>query len=495
MQEYWLGIDAGTTAIKAAVYRSDGTRVSLGETPSEVQLSEQGRAEQDMETVWQGVCQAIRAALADIDPGLIRSVGIAAQGDGLWALDRDKKPVGNAILWNDTRAADNVSQLYDKGQARAISHACNTAIWPGTSGTIYQWLRQAEPQRAEAIDRVMYCADWVGFRLTGEIATDFSNASIPFLDFESGGYDLDALQVLDCARLARMLNAPRHAESRLGAITAQASAATGLPEGLPVSVGTMDLSAMIIGMGMEQPGETMMILGTTAVVTILTEKVAPSDQPVGATAHHANGRLLTRILAPTTGAAAFDWFCALHPKTLGGGSAAEIAGRLNALVEQVPPGANGVTFLPYLNGERAPFVAPRARGSFFGLSSSSSKADMGRAVMEGAAFSLRHCFEKENGRPDAPVRLTGGGARNRMWCQIIADVMQVPVLVSEASDHGLWGAACLGAAAAGRGEACTLARRSEDVLRHDPDPATAPAYDAAFARYVALSDCCQALWN
>ncbi|MDB6177275.1 FGGY family carbohydrate kinase [Paracoccus sp. Z330] len=495
MQDYWLGIDAGTTAIKAAVYRSDGTRVALGEVPSEVHLGDHGRAEQDMETVWLGVCQAVCAAIADIDASRIASVGIAAQGDGLWALGRDKTPVGRAILWNDTRAAENVKQLYDSNHARAISHACNTAIWPGTSGAIYQWLRQEEPDRADAIDRVFYCADWVGFRLTGELATDFSNASIPFLDFESGGYDLDALQVLGSAPLARMLNAPRRAESRLGAVSADASAETGLPEGLPVSVGTMDLSAMIVGMGMERPGETMMILGTTAVVTILTEKVEKTDHPVGATAHHANGRLLTRILAPTTGAAAFDWFCGLHPKTLGGGSAAEIAARLNALVEKVPPGANGVTFLPYLNGERAPFVAPRARGSFFGLSSSSTKADMGRAVMEGAAFSLRHCFEMENGRPDQAVRLTGGGARNRMWCQIIADVMQVPVLVSEASDHGLWGAACLGAAAAGKGDACTLAQRAEEVLRHDPDPQTASAYDAAFARYVALSDACQALWK
>ncbi|SEU10083.1 FGGY-family carbohydrate kinase [Paracoccus homiensis] len=495
MQQYWLGIDAGTTAIKAAVYRSDGTRVSFGETASEVLLGEQGRAEQSMETVWQGVCRAVREAVADIDVTQIRSIGLAAQGDGFWALDRRGEPVGNAILWNDTRAAQGVARLYDSGQARAIGHACHTAIWPGTAGTIFQWLQQAEPDRAAAVDRVFYCADWVGYCLTGQIATDYSNASIPFLDLESRNYDLEALQVLGSARLARMLNSPRKATDRLGSVSRKASESTGLPEGLPVSVGTMDLSAMLVGMGMENPDETMMILGTTAVVTTLTDRVERKDQPVGATAYHANGEILTRILAPTTGAAAFDWFCGLHPKTLGGGSAAEIAARLNALVEKVPPGANGLTFLPYLNGERAPFVAPSARGSFFGLSSSSTKADMGRAVMEGAAFSLRHCVEMEGGRPQGAVRLTGGGARNRLWCQIIADVMQAPMLVSEASDHGLWGAACLGAAAAGEGDACKLARREEKLLCHDPDPAVADAYDAAFARYLALSEACLALWN
>lgn len=495
MQDLWLGIDAGTTAIKAGVYDATGTRLAFGEAPSEVSVGPGGRSEQDMQAVWAGVCRAVRAALEGIDPARIASVGIAAQGDGLWALDANRQPVGPAILWNDTRASGAVAALYDSGRASAVSRACNTAIWPGTAGTIHQWLLAHEPDRATRIDRVLYCADWVGFRLTGELATDFSDASIPFLDFATRDYDPQALEALDSAALADKLSPPRPADSRLGVVTAEAAQATGLPEGVPVSVGTMDLSAMIVGMGMDRAGETMMILGTTAVVNILTESVEPTDLPVGATAFHANGRLLTRILAPTTGAAAFDWFCALHPQTLGGETPAEIAGKLNALARDVPPGANGVTFLPYLNGERAPFVAPRACGSFFGLSAGSTKADMGRAVMEGAAFSLRHCFEEEGGRPDKPVRLTGGGARNALWCQIIADVMQVPILVAEASDHGLWGAACLGAAAAGQGDACQLARRDEATLRYDPDPATAAAYDAAFARYRTVSDACRALWT
>ncbi len=493
---YWLGIDAGTTAIKAGLYSADGVQVALGEAPSKVDVRTGGKSEQDMDGVWSSVCSAIRKAIDGIDPSQIESVGLCAQGDGLWALNNEKRPIGPAILWNDTRASTGISNLYETGRAKAISHACNTSIWPGTSGAIYQWLRQNAPATADQITHVTYCAGWVGLCLTGELATDFSDASIPFLDLTSKEYAPEALDALDARALQPTLSKPRSADSALGQITEEAAAATGLKAGTPVSVGTLDLSAMIVGMGMDQPGETMMILGTTAVVNILTETITPSDLPVGATAFHATAGLMTRILAPTTGAAAFDWFCALHPQTLGGETPSEIAQKLNALTQDVPPGANGVTFLPYLNGERAPFVAPEARGVFFGLSQSSTKADMGRAVMEGSAFSLRHCLIAEQGTlPDSPVRLTGGGARNALWCQIIADTMQTPIIVCTASDHGLWGAACLGASANGKGAACDLAKRTEDSLRYDPDPGLAAAYDTAFERYRHLSDSCRDIWK
>ncbi len=494
MKPLWLGIDVGTTAVKAAVYQSDGTQVSYGECPSEVITPKPGHSEQDMSQVWAGVCTAIGAALQTVDASQIESIGLAAQGDGLWVLNTQKEPVGPAILWNDTRASGVLSDLSDN-QLATIAHACHTSLWPGTMGPLFRWLQSHAPEQAQQVAHVMHCAGWVGYCLTGEMAVDYSDASIPFLDLNSRTYSDSALSALGAEGLKPALLLPKSAESQLGTLSAKAASATGLPAGLPVSVGTLDLSAMIVGMGMDQPGDTMMILGTTAVVNILTDQVSPSDRPVGASAYHANGSTLTRILAPTTGAAAFDWFCALHPQTLGGETPAEIAGKLNALAKDVPAGANGVTFLPHLNGERAPFVAPDATGAFFGLRSTSTKADMGRAVMEGAAFSLRDCYVSECGHlPKGTVQLTGGGAKNALWCQIIADVMQTPIQVSEASDHGLWGAACLGAAANGKGVASTLADRSATTIVFNPNTANATAYDAAFATYKTLSNAAQALW-
>lgn len=481
-----LGLDVGTTAVKAAAFRPDGTMVATAEAPSKVASTADGGHEQDMAQV-QATVYRVLADLVQYCPSVdFKALGVAAQGDGLWCVTQEGKPAGPAMLWNDTRAADDLDSLSDGAALHAIGRGCHTALWTGTSAMLWRWCRHHRPEIVAKTAYVVTCADWVGLCLTGKVSSDFSNASIPFLNYESRSYSDAQLNAVGCGDLSDRLVAPTRADSVLGTINAQTANATGLPEGLPVTVGTLDLSAMIVGMGMFEAGQTMMIMGTTAVVNILTDRVMPSDTPVGASVLHPISDLIVRVLAPTTGAAAFDWFAALHPQSLGGASAGEVASRMNEVVTDVPPGANGVTFLPYLNGERAPFVAPDIRAAFYGLSSTSTKGDMGRAVMEGAAFSLRHCFEEEGGLPIAPVHLTGGGAKNPVWCQIIADVVGQPVIVSDAPDHGLWGAAALGAAAVSGGNAAEFAgRRAEQPQTYAPKHHD--AYSAPYRCYATLS--------
>ncbi|WP_300064094.1 FGGY family carbohydrate kinase [uncultured Roseobacter sp.] len=482
MTALWVGLDVGTTAVKAAAYTPDGAQIAQAEAPNAVTQRAGGESEQDMAQVWQTVCAVLSDLAGKCAGAQFAALGVAAQGDGLWCVTKDGAPAGPAMLWNDTRTAEDLAALTERGATAAIGRGCHTSLWSGTSGMLWRWLRDQRPEVAARTAHAVTCADWIGLCLTGQIATDVSDASIPFLDFAARGYSEAQMAALDCADIAPRLVAPRRADETLGGLTPEAARATGLPEGVPVAVGTLDLSAMIVGMGMDQPGQTMMILGTTAVVNILTDRVTPCDAPVGASVLHPTSDVVIRVLAPTTGAAAFDWFAGLHPKSLGGASVGDVAARMNALVEAVPPGSNGVAFLPYLNGERAPFVAPDMRGAFHGLSATTTTADMGRAVMEGAALSLRHCFEAEGGLPTAPVQLTGGGARNPVWSQIIADVMGQPVLVSAASDHGLWGAAALGAAAAGHGEAVALAGRRTEA-QETYTPRDHDRYDPVFARY------------
>lgn len=482
----WLGLDVGTTAVKAAAYQPDGTRVALGEASAVVNSDAHGGHEQDMLETKATVLRVLHDLARQCDGASFEALGIAAQGDGLWCIAKDCMPAGPAMLWNDTRASADLEALNAAGKLGVIGWGCHTSLWTGTSAMLWRWRRQHRPEMAARTAHVGTCADWVGLCLTGQIASDYSNASIPFLDFETRAYSAAQLDALDCGDLEDRLAAPSRADTLLGGLTPEAADATGLPEGLPVSVGTLDLSAMIVGMGMDRAGQTMMIMGTTAVVNILTDKVTPSDTPVGASVLHPTSDVTIRVLAPTTGAAAFDWFAGLHPQSLGGASAGEIAARMNEVVRDVPPGANGVTFLPYLSGERAPFVAPDIRAAFHGLSVTSTKGDMGRAVMEGTAFSLRHCFEEEGGLPSAPVQLTGGGARNPVWCQIIADVVGHTVLVSDAPDHGLWGAAAIGAAAATKGDAASLAATRKEQL-DTYTPQNHEAYDMPYRRYATLS--------
>ena len=484
----WIGLDVGTTAIKAAAYRPDGRLVAMASCDSPVRRVANGGIEQDMNSVWRSAAGVLRELSARVDPAHITSLGICAQGDGLWPVRSDGEPAGPAMLWNDTRAAQDVIDLAQSGRTSIIARGCNTELWPGTSGVLWRWLIENSPETAERTDKVFTCADWIALKVTGIAATDYSNATIPFLDIASRQYGENQLAALDCQSLAAKLIAPSSAATQLGEISGEASAETGLPAGLPVSTATLDLSAMIVGMGMDRGGQAMMIIGTTAVVNILRDRVEARDRPMGASVLHPTSPAIIRVLAPTTGAAAFDWFASLHPGSLGGESAAEIASKINRLVVDVPPGSNGVTFLPYLNGERAPFVEPDIRASFNGLSAQTTKADLGRAVMEGTGFSLRHCVAEEGGLPDGAIQITGGGSKNPVWCQIIADIVGCPVQVSEASDQGLWGAACIGAAAAGEGSAIALSRREERLQTYDPDRANQEIYRDLFERYIVYSE-------
>lgn len=492
MTDLWLGIDIGTTAIKAAAYQSDGRIVGLAERATEVLRPKAGYAEQNMAGVWRIVCECLQELTEKCAGNSFLSLGVCGQGDGLWPITADGKPAHNAMLWNDTRASADVERLTETGAAASVGHGCHTSLWAGTSGPLWRWLRENAPQAAKQTAHIVTCADWVAFCLTGQLTTDRSNSSIPFLDFSSTSYG-EAVKALECEDITSRLKNPRRTTEKLGSITSEAAELTGLPEGLSVSVGTLDLGAMLIGMGMDQPGQAMMIMGTTAVVNILTDQVSPQASPVGASVLHPTSDTIIRVLAPTTGAVAFDWFTSLlSPKN------AEIDGRqtiseLTDLVKSVPAGANGVTFLPYLNGERAPFVMADLRATFHGMSSSTTKADLARAVMEGTALSLRHCCEEEGGLTNGPVQLTGGGSRNEIWAQIIADVVGQPVVTNSSFDQGLWGAACIGAAAAGLGDPMQLAQREEQSRTYEPDPQNAAIYNRIYRRYEVLSRGVQAL--
>ncbi|MEP2137882.1 MAG: FGGY-family carbohydrate kinase, partial [Erythrobacter sp.] len=171
----------------------------------------------------------------------------------------------------------------------------------------------------------------------------------------------------------------------------------------------------------------------------------------------------------------------------------DIAAKINAAAQDVPPGANGVLFLPFLTGERAPFVAPDAAASFHGMRASTTKADLACAVMEGTALSLLHCLKASGANAPKRVVLTGGGARNALWCQIVADILGVTILANAAEDHGLWGAAQYGAAAAGAMEPLSV-ERDEAFDEFDPNAETRATYTALYETYLKAVEASRAIW-
>jgi sugar (pentulose or hexulose) kinase len=202
-----------------------------------------------------------------------------------------------------------------------------------------------------------------------------------------------------------------------------------------------------------------------------------------------------RVIAPLSGTSAPDWFTSLHPLSLGGGDVAAVAERMADLVRPVPPGANGVMFLPFLVGERAPFVAPHATGSFNGLRASTSKAEMARAVMEGTAFSLKNCLRATAIDTPRQALLTGGGSRNVLWCDILANVLGTTVVVNDASDHGLWGAAMIAAAAIGKRSIDDQPPRLGTTRSHEPNPRAVDTYERLYAVYEKTIAASRPIWD
>ena len=271
------------------------------------------------------------------------------------------------------------------------------------------------------------------------------------------------------------------------------TADVGLPA-IPVAVGTLDLAAMMTGVGLNAPGDMCLILGTTAVLSYIMPPEPFTQPPVAATVHHPITDDWIRVFAPQSGASAFDWFAGLHPNSFGGDDAGEIAAKINEIAQDVPTGANGVIFQPFLTGERAPFVAPDAAASFLGMRASTTKADLARAVMEGTALSLRHCLHSENSPTPERVVLTGGGARNALWCQIVADIMGLTILANAGEDHGLWGAAMIGGATTGALDPMTVTR-DEAFATYSPDADAHATYNVLFETYLKTIDASRAIWT
>lgn len=493
--QLFLGIDVGTTAVKAAVFDRHGSVQAIASVDAQSSHPASNLSEQDMNDVWRNVRMAITEVTSVSDARTIASIGVCGQGDGLWTLDANLEPVRPAILWNDQRASRYVQQWTEDGTSDLISRHCRTAIWSGTSAAAYRWLADNEPETAKRIAHLCHAKDWINLNLTGSLATDFTDASIPFLDLESAVFSEEVFRLAGVEALNGKMPQPRRPDTKLGTLDPGIASGLGLQGDLPVAVGAIDLAAMHVGLGLNSVGDTLLVLGTTAVVNTVTQPQPFKQPPVGATILHPLPDRWIRVLAPQSGASAFDWFADLHPDGFGGETAGDIAAKINNAARSVPPGSDGVLFLPYLTGERAPFVAPQASGAFLGLRSGTSRASMARAVMEGTAFSLRHCLDETGIGAPREIAITGGGARNDLWCSILASVLGTAVVATEESDHGLWGAALLGAGAAGLLDPYGVHRRQTSRHRHETNSQWTKHYDVAYRRYRSAIDIHAPFWN
>ncbi len=426
-----VGIDVGTTAVKGVAIDETGSVLRVAESGYPFDTPRPGWVEQDPEDWWRAtetVLAHLRTAAGPPD-----GIGLSGQMHGLVALDGGDRVLRPAILWNDQRTAAQCQQIEDAiGLQRLVGLTGNRAL-PGFTAPKLLWLRANEPDVWARVATVMLPKDYVRLRLCGTHATDVSDASgTLLLDVARRRWSrevLDALE-LDPGWLPEVLESPAISGTRA--------------DGTPVAAGAGDQAAGALGVGVSQPGPLSVVLGTSGVVFAACDRYLAD--PLGRLhafcharpqAWHVMGVMLSAagslgwardVLAPGT---PFD--------------------DLMEGADRWPAGVEGLTFLPYLAGERTPHADPDARGAFTGLSLRHDRAALVRAVLEGVAFGLRDSLDLigELGIPATVGRVSGGGARSELWLRIVASVLELPLEQVAVQEGAAFGAALLGGVAAG----------------------------------------------
>jgi xylulokinase len=463
-----LGLDVGTTGVKALRLSPQGEVLARAEEPYPLSTPQPGFAEQDPEDWW----RAAESALGRIGADDVAGLGLSGQMHGLVALGEDDRVLRPAILWNDQRTGEECAEIEARlGLSELVRLTGNRAL-PGFTAPKLLWLRRHEPDVFERIAHVLLPKDYLRLRLTGEHATDVTDASGTLLfDAAARRWSDAVLGALDipAAWLPAALESP--------AVSGETE------DGTAVSGGAGDQAAGALGVGVDRPGPLSVVLGTSGVVfAALPAYNADPEGRVHAFCHavpdgwHAMGVMLSA-------AGSLAWLrAAVAPD--------ESFETLDREAERWAPGVEGLLFAPYLAGERTPHVDPAARAAFVGLELRHDRGALVRAVLEGVAFGLRDSLEllRSLGVEPQAARVSGGGARSDHWLEIVASVLGIPLERTAAEEGAAFVAALLGGVAAGVyrdvHEAVSAAVRVTRTI--EPRPDWVEVYAEAYDRFRSL---------
>ncbi len=442
----FLGIDASTTATKALLMNPEGEVLGVASSEYTYATPQPMWTEQHPGLWWQATVEAIRRVFSEsrVNPSDVKGVGLTGQMHGLVLLDGAGEVLRPAILWNDQRTGAECDEIRAYlGKEQLIQITGNDALTGFTAPKIL-WVRNNEPEIFAQVKQILLPKDYVRFKLTGEYATDKAGGAGTLL-FDVRVRDWSRT-VIDALGIDPAWLPPTFEGTEVtGYVTAAAAGATGLPAGTPVMGGGGDQAAAAVGTGAVSEGIVSLSLGTSGVVFASVDR--PIIEPEGrlhAFCHAVPGKWhLMGVMLSAGGS--LRWYReTLAPETDFEGLIQPAAG--------IQPGGDGLLFLPYLTGERTPHPDPLARGAFVGLTVRHTRPHLTRAVLEGVAFGLRDSFElmKEIGVADiTQVRVTGGGVKSSLWRQILADVLDVELVMVKASEGAAYGAAVLAATGAG----------------------------------------------
>ena len=500
---YLIGIDIGTSGTKTILFDEKGTCIASKTVEYPLYQPHNGWAEQDPEDWWRATVEGLRAITAGIDTHEVRGIGLSGQMHGLVMLDADGKVLRRSIIWCDQRTGEECRELTQRVGAERLMEITKSPAVTGFTASKILWVRNHEPDLFEKCKTILLPKDYIRFRLTGERATEVSDASgMQLMNIEKRCWSDEVLEKigLDKSVLGHMYESVEVT----GQVTESVANLTGLSSGTPVVGGAGDNAASAIGCGVVHDGDAFTTIGTSGVVFAHTRQltVDPSGR-IHSFCAAVPGEYHVMGVTQAAGLSLKwfrDQFCAPE-KDLAGKMKLDPYQIMDDEAAKVSIGAGGLLYLPYLNGERTPYLDPDVRGAFLGLTPGHERAALIRAVMEGVAYSLRDCLSIFSGAGATvrTMRVCGGGSVSALWRQMLADNMNLTVSTLTSNEGGALGAAIL--ASVGSGIYSTLQQACDAIIRtkttQDPIPEHVtqykPYYDIYTRAYSAVRDISHAL--
>lgn len=474
-----LGLDIGTFETKGTLVAEDGTITATASRPHKMIIPRPGWAEHRADEDWWGdFVYVTRALLAQsgLDPKRISCVATSAIGPCMLPVDAQGAPLINGVLYGvDTRASAQIAELNAQIGEDRILATCGNALTSQSVGPKILWLRQTHPDLFARTAKVLTSTSYITWKLTGHYAIDHYTAASfsPLYDVNALGWTKDLADILPLDKLPALMWSTDIA----GTITAEAAAETGLAAGTPVTCGTIDAAAEAVSVGVQSPGEMMLMYGSTIFIIQVTERPVRDARlwyaPWLFPGLHAS------MAGLATSGTLTHWFRDQLARD------ADFA-TLATEAADSPKGAKGLICLPYFSGERTPIHDPQAKGAFFGLDLTHTRADLFRAALEGVAMATAHVFDTYGEVDAAPARVlaVGGGTQNAVWMQATSDLARVRQLVCEKTMGASYGDAFLAAVAVG-------AASPDEITRWNPvartvTPQAVPAYVRQYPLWKAL---------
>lgn len=475
----FLGLDLGTSAVKALLVDGEQKVIGSATAPLSIQRPAPGHSEQDPSDWWQATLDAVDTLRRDHAPALsaVLGIGLSGQMHGAVLLDKAEAVLRPAILWNDTRSVEQCATL--EAAFPALRQVTGNIAMPGFTAPKLLWVREHEPEVFARLHKVLLPKAYIRYRLTCALIEDMSDASgTLWLDVGARGWSDEALAATHLSREAMPALVEGNAEA--GRLTTALANRWGMTRRPVLAGGAGDNAAGAVGLSAIRPGDAFISLGTSGVVFVTTDRFRPWPQAAVHAFCHALPDTWHQMGVTLSAAASLAWWAGIT-----GRSEAELLAELG-----VPRAPSPALFLPYLGGERTPHNDASLRGAFAGLSHNTDRCLLTQAVLEGVAFSLRDCVDAlaASGTRITSADVIGGGSRSPTWIRIVAAVLGVPLFGLTGGEGG----AALGAARLGRmavtGEApvdiCVPPSRAEPAV---PDPELAEAYARRIVRFRELA--------